>query len=139
MARASLSWGGVAWRVAAAIALVLATFNPSGLSYYHWVTAAGAEFGAVHALVGALLLSAWVLGLRASFASLGPLGLGLAFLICASLVWLLAEWGWLDPSRPRVLAWVGLIVVGVILGVGLCWSIVRRGVTGQVDVDELPG
>jgi hypothetical protein len=125
--------------VGAAVALVLATFNPSGLSYYHWVVAAGAEFGALHALAGALLLSAWVLGLRASFASLGPLGLGLAFLVCASLVWLFAEWGWLDPSRPRVLAWVGLIVVGVILGVGLCWSLVRRRVTGQVDVDELPG
>jgi hypothetical protein len=125
--------------VAASVVLVLVTFNPSGLSYFHWVTGGENTFSAAQAVVGALLLSAWALGVRASFASLGPLGLGLAFLVCASLVWLFAEWGWLDPSRPSVLAWVGLIVVGVILGVGLCWSLVRRGVTGQVDVDELPG
>ncbi len=125
--------------MAAATALVLATFNPSGLSYYHWLTGAPDGFSALHGFVGAVLLSAWVLAVRASFASLGPLGLGLAFLVCATLVWLLAEWGWLDPSRPSVLAWVGLVVVGVILGIGLCWSLVRRSVTGQVDVDELPG
>jgi len=139
MAETKLTWGGAAARVAAAIALVLVTFNPAGLSYYHWATGSSDGFSALHAFVGAVLLSAWVLGVRASLASLGPLGLGLALLVCGTLVWLLAEWGWLDPTRPTVMAWVGLVIVGVILGVGLCWSLVRRRVTGQVDVDELPG
>lgn len=125
--------------MAASVALVLATFNPSGLSYYHWLVGGEEGLTALKAFVGAVLLSGWVLGVRASFASLGALGLALVLLLCGTLVWLLADMGWLDPARPNVLAWVSLIVVGVVLGIGLCWSLVRRDVTGQVDVDELPG
>ena len=34
----SISITGFAWRIAFALALVFATFNPSGFSYFHWVS-----------------------------------------------------------------------------------------------------
>jgi hypothetical protein len=37
-----------------------------------------------------------------------------------------------------VLAWVVLVALGGVLGFGLSWSLLRRKITGQVDVDELP-
>ncbi len=43
---------------------------------------------------------------------------------------LLTGWG---------MAWLSLVVLAVLLGIGLSWSHVRRRLTGQVDVDELPG
>ena len=35
----AVSWSGVLWRMLFAIALVLLTFNPTGHSFYHWLTA----------------------------------------------------------------------------------------------------
>jgi len=60
----------------------------------------------------------------------------LALLIFAAFIWVLADWGWLDPARPTVFAWVALVALGLVLGVGLSWSLVRRRLTGQVDVEE---
>jgi len=45
------------------------------------------------------------------------------------------DYGILNPDSPSVLSWVTLIVVGIILGIGLSWSLLRARVTGQVEVD----
>jgi len=136
--RSDISWGGILLRVAFAVALVLATFNPSGLSYHHWAMRDLAAFSPAKALVGALLLCAWVLYLRAALHALGRLGVALAVLVFAAFVWLLADWGWLDPQQPGVFGWIALVTLGLVLGIGLSWSIVRRRLTGQVDVEETP-
>lgn len=141
MAREGMGLGGVLWRIAVAMALVLLTYNPSGFSYHHWVFGGGGlgkgGFDASKAFLGALLLCSWVVYLRAAIASLGWLGVLLSGLVIASAVWLLAQQGWLDPSRPKTAAWIALVALGLVLGVGLGWSNWRRRLTGQVDVDEL--
>lgn len=136
MARESIGFGGFLLRVGAALALVFATYNPTGWSYHHWVFSSPDGFTALKALPGALLLCGWVLYLRAAVQSLGMLGFGLAALVIGSIVWLLAAQGWIDPAKPTVAAWIALVALGLVLGVGLGWSQVRRAITGQVDVEQ---
>lgn len=52
-----------------------------------------------------------------------------------TLVWMLKDYGILNPDNPSLLSWIALIVVGIILGIGLSWSLLRARVTGQVEVD----
>jgi hypothetical protein len=134
MAAGGVSWGGVLWRVVAALALVFLTYNPTGYSYFHWALSDFSTFDALKALAGALLLAGWVFYLRAGLSSLGWLGVILLLLILGAVVWLLVEQKVLDPNRPAVLSWVILVVVGLVLGIGMSWSLVRQRLTGQVDI-----
>jgi hypothetical protein len=134
MADRGVSWLGVLWRVAVALALVLLTYNPTGYSYFHWALTDFSTFSAVKALAGALLLAGWVFYLRTGLSSLGWIGVILLLLILGAVVWLLAEQKILDPNRPGVLSWMILVVVGLVLGIGMSWSLVRQRLTGQVDI-----
>jgi hypothetical protein len=131
-------WLGILLRVVAGVVLVLVTVNPLGWSYHHWAMSDVRDFGPAKAIAGALLLGGWVLYVRAAFHALGVLGVGLMALGCAAVVWLLSDWGLLDPSQPRALAWILLVSLGLVLGVGLAWSILRRRLTGQVDIEGGP-
>ena len=124
-------------RLLFAILLVGATYNPEGFSYYHWVLGEGGAFGPEHAVVGIILLIGWVIYFRATFRSLGALGLTLSLALCASLVWLFSKWGWISPRSPRAIAYISLIIVAFILATGMSWSHVRRRLSGQVDVDDV--
>lgn len=130
-------WAGILLRVVVGVVLVLLTFNPTGWSFHHWLKSAG--LAPATALAGALLLCGWVLYVRAAVQSLGVLGVGLLALVAAACVWLLADWGLFDPRQPQVMAWILLVVLGLVLGIGLGWSILRRRLTGQIDVEETPG
>jgi hypothetical protein len=137
MADEGVSWLGVLWRVAVAMALVFLTYNPTGSSYFHWALTDFSTFSALKALAGALLLAGWVFYLRAAISSLGFLGVIILLLILGAVVWLLVEQKILDPKEPGVLSWVALALLGLVLGIGMSWSLVRRRITGQVDVDEI--
>jgi hypothetical protein len=79
-----------------AIALVLATYNPSGHSFYHWLTEPPADIPAIKTLLGVVLLIGWAVWLRTVHVAMGSLG--------------------------------------VVLGPGLSWSLIRPRLTGQVQV-----
>ena len=130
-----ISWFGVFMRLAAALAVVLLTYNPSGHSFYHWAMADVANITAVKAFAGAVLLVGWVVCIRTAFVSLGALGLLLSSVVLGTLVWMLTDYGILDADRPSLLPWITLVAVGIILGIGLSWSLLRARVTGQVEVD----
>ena len=130
-----ISWFGVLVRLIAALAVVLLTYNPTGHSFYHWAMRDFANLTALKALAGALLLVGWVICIRAALTSLGAVGLVLGALVLGSLVWVLEDYGILDPDRPSLLSWISLIIIGIILGIGLSWSLLRTRVTGQVEVD----
>jgi Family of unknown function (DUF6524) len=132
---ARISWFGVLMRLIAALAVVLLTYNPTGYSFWHWALRDVADVTAGKAFAGALLLVGWVICLRAAFVSLGAIGLVLSALVLGTLVWVLADYGILNPDRPSLLSWISLFVIGIILGIGLCWSLLRARVTGQVEVD----
>ena len=130
-----ISWFGVLVRLLAALSLVLLTYNPTGHSFYHWAMRDFANLIALKAFSGALLLVGWVICIRAALTSLGAGGLVLSALVLGTLVWLLTDYGILDPDRPSLLSWISLIMIGIILGIGLSWSLLRTRVTGQVEVD----
>jgi len=134
MAVQGISWSGVAVRIVLATALVLATYNPSGHSFYHWLTEPPAGITAIKTLLGVVLLIGWAVSLRTVHVALGSLGvlLGVAFL--AALAWVFVEQRWLDLDTPSSVAWLALLILGTVLGLGLSWSLIRARLTGQVEV-----
>ena len=129
-----ISWGGVLLRMLCAIALVLLTFNPTGHSFYHWLTSEPTGITAPKAVAGIALLIGWIGCLRTAFVSLGMVGLVLGGALLGAFVWLLVDLRWISVSSSTSLAWVVLLVVGILLGLGLSWSLLRARATGQVEV-----
>ena len=130
-----ISWFGVFMRLVGAIAVVLLTYNPAGYSFYHWAVRDFAAITAVKAFAGALLLVGWIVCIRTAFDALGAIGLVLSALVLGTLVWMLQDYGIINPDNPSLLSWITLIVIGIIFGIGLSWSLLRERVTGQVEVD----
>jgi Family of unknown function (DUF6524) len=123
-------------RLVAAAALLFATYNPDGRSYFHWMAAGGWEITPLKAFAGVCLLVGWVFLLRSTFLSLGALGTLLAAAFFATLIWLIVSWAHLEPHTSKGLTYLILIGLAGVLSTGSAWSIVRRRLTGQVDVEE---
>lgn len=134
-----LTWGGFFLRLLAAFILVFSTYNPSGTSYYHWLTENLTTLNPVIVLCGIVLLIGWTVYLRATARSLGAFGLLLAAAFFGTLVWLFIYWDIVNIDSIKAVTWMVLIVLCFILAVGISWSHIRRRITGQVDVDEVEG
>ena len=135
MGERNISWFGVLIRMLAGLVVVIGTWNPTGHSFYHWVAGEGMTSLPVKAFLGALLLAAWVMCLRATSTSLGTIGFVLCAVVLGTLIWVLTDYGILHDDAPTFVAWASVIVLGLILGVGLSWSLMRQRATGQVEVD----
>jgi hypothetical protein len=133
----SINFAGLAGRMALALLLVVLTFNPSGWSYFHWVREGFPAITPLEAVVGILLLILWIFLWRSMMQAIGALGLLLMAALTAALVWLFVSWGWLDVGSATTMTWVVLVALGLILGVGMSWAIIRRQLTGQASVDEI--
>ena len=127
--------GAIVPRVVFAVALVLLTWNPSGWSYVDWALRDRSAFDAVKAFFGVLLFGGWVFCVRSAWVSLGAVGLVLVGALLATVVWMLVQFGVVEPGSTKTLLWIVLVAVGVVLGVGLSWSKVRQRATGQVEAD----
>jgi len=121
-------------RIVFALAIVVATWNPTGYSYVQWALIDTSTFDATKALLGVLLLAAWLLCIRATWVSLGLMGLVLAAIVIGVFVWWLLSMG-IVSSDQRTMQWIGVIAVGVVLGVGMGWSLFRAKATGVVETD----
>ena len=135
MATPGISWSGVALRVVLALALVHVTFNPGGWSFYHWLSAPPAGITAVKAFAGVLLLIGWLVCLRTAYVALGLVGAVLLTALLGTIVWMLIDYHVIDVAGRSAMVWIGLVIAGVVLGIGLSWSLIRSRVTGQVEVD----
>lgn len=133
----SINFAGLVGRIAFALLLVALTFNPSGWSYFHWVREGFPAITPLEAVVGILLLILWIFLWRSMMQAIGALGLVLMAALTAALVWLFVSWGWLDVGNTTTMTWVVLVALGLILGVGMSWAIIRRQLTGQASVDEI--
>ena len=131
------SFSGFLWRLVFSVALVLLTFNPTGHSYYHWLLDGFPSITPGEAVAGVVLLGAWIFFVRSTFAAMGALGVGLLLALFASIVWWVTSRGWLDLGDRYAVAWVVLGVLGVVLGVGMSWSHIRRRISGQASVDRV--
>ena len=135
---AEFDWLGFVIRLAATLVLVLATYNPSGWSFAHWLKNgfSNSSLGPEHFVVGVIILIGWVILLTATYRSMGTLGLVLEALLFGGLVWLLIDFGALDIDSVSEFTWVILIILSVMLAIGLSWSHVWRRLTGQFEVDD---
>lgn len=136
MADQDLNPGSIALRFGAACALIFATFNPEGYSYYHWALLDWENFDPIKGLVGVILLIGWTVFLRATSRSLGAFGFLLAVAFFAMIVWAMVYYGFIAADSSRVITYLGMFVLAGVLTAGMVWSIVRRRISGQVDVDE---
>ena len=117
--------------------LVFGSYNPTEYSYLSWLLAEGTELGPIVALVGVVLLIAWIVFLRATFLSLGWLGICLGAALFGCVLWLLVDVGLLSPDSTNSITWLVLLVLSLILATGMSWSHIRRRLTGQFDVDDI--
>jgi hypothetical protein len=129
------------WRFVASLALVLASYNPSEYSYFHWIRSgmSSSTLGPEYFVGGILLLIGWMILLGATQRSLGGIGLFLVGALLAGLVWLAIDVGLLSLDSTSATAWVVQICIALALAIGLSWSHVWRRLTGQFEVDDGDG
>lgn len=139
MAVQSFSISSFLVRLIIAIALVFATYNPSGYSWYHWLENSNFAVDPIIILAGILLLIGWIIFLRATFRSLGAIGTLLATAFFGVIVWALIYYEWLSLDNLTAIQYAVLLVLSAILATGISWSHIRRRMTGQLDVDDIEG
>ena len=135
--RKSFGWDGFLLRFVFAIIVVFATYNPEGVSYYHWIYDALPDFSVLKAFVGVILLIGWIILLRATFGSLGFIGVLLAAAFFGLAIWLIIDVLGLSTDNLRVISYIIGIMLASVLSVGVSWSHVRRRMSGQLDTDEI--
>ena len=88
-------------------------------------------------LAGLILFIGYVIYVRATLRSIGVFGMVLLLAVAGTLVWVLYDYDVIDLTNPTVNTWLGLLIVSLVLAIGLGWSIVRRRLSGQADVDDV--
>lgn len=132
---ASFQLSSFVTRFVIALVLVFISFNPSGYSFFHWASQQAFPLP-VLLLVGIVLLIGWVIFLRATLRSLGPIGITLAGSLFACLVWVAIYYDLLAIGS-EIFIYIILVIVSAVLGIGMSWSHVRRRLSGQADIDDV--
>lgn len=120
-----------------AFLLLAATYNPTPYNFVRWTLDYGQQNLSIAVLLGLLLIIGYIIYLRATLRSIGAFGMMLVLALVAALLWVLYDLGVLTLDNPGLNTWIGLLALSVVLGVGLSWSIVRRRLSGQADVDDI--
>ena len=132
-----ISWIGIGARFLAALVLVFATYNPSGYSYFDWAIKNLPDYSVLKLFVGVVLLIGWVMFIRATLRSLGPVGVILAVAFFGTLLWLVVDWGLVPADSVKAVTYLILIAASAVMATGMTWSHIRRRISGQVDVDDI--
>ena len=128
---------GFLLRWVCALVLVTATYNPTDLNYVRWVRQTYPDQLPLMVLLGLLLAIGYIIYLRATLRSIGALGMVLILAVVAALIWVLIDYGLLDLTNRALTPWIGIVALSLVLGIGLSWSIIRRKLSGQADVDDV--
>ncbi|MGH1423376.1 MAG: DUF6524 family protein [Pseudooceanicola sp.] len=128
---------GFILRWLAAFLLLAATFNPGKYNYIGWSQANWPDAMPLILFLGLLLFTGYIIFLRATLRSIGIFGMALILALVGTLGWVLVDYGILSLSNPKLNTWLGLFALSLVLGTGLSWSLVRRRLSGQADVDDI--
>lgn len=120
-----------------AFVLLAATWNPTPWNFVRWVMDNGTANLPVTVLGGLLLLVGYIIYLRATLRSIGPLGAALVVALCAAVIWVLIYYGLLGTQNADLNQWLAILVGSLVLGIGMSWSIFRRRISGQIDMDDV--
>lgn len=120
-----------------AFVLLAATYNPSPYNYIRWSIDNFNTNLPLVALFGIVLLIGYIIYLRATLRSIGMFGMLLVLALVGAILWALVYYGLLDLSDPKLSTWIGIFALSLVLGTGLSWSIIRRRLSGQMDMDDV--
>lgn len=120
-----------------AFVLLAATYNPTQWNYVRWTMTNYEDRLSIAVLAGLILLIGYIIYLRATLRSIGLFGMLLVLAVAGTLIWVLFDQGLINLSNPTVNTWNGIAVLSVVLAIGLSWSIVRRTLSGQSDMDDV--
>ena len=120
-----------------AFGLLAATYNPTEYNYVAWTLQYGSANLSIAVLAGLLLLIGYIIYLRATLRSIGGLGMALVLAVVGAGLWVLYDIGLLTLDNNNLNTWLGILALSLVLGIGLSWSLVRRRLSGQADVDDI--
>jgi hypothetical protein len=130
---------GILLRWLGAFLLLTAIFNPTPWNYLAWARSAWAEETPLIVFTGLLLGVVAMVYVIATLRSIGLLGALVIAAIFAAGVWVLMDWGLLGLTNSALNTWLGILVLSLILGIGMSWSILRQRLSGQQTTDEVNG
>ncbi|MDG1862880.1 MAG: DUF6524 family protein [Yoonia sp.] len=120
-----------------AFVLLTATYNPTQWNFVRWAMAHYTDMLSVTVLAGLVLSVGYIIYLRATLRSIGLFGMILVLSVAGTLIWVLFDQGFIDLSNPTINTWLAIVILSLVLAIGLSWSIVRRKISGQADVDDV--
>jgi hypothetical protein len=120
-----------------AFVLVAVTYNPTDYNFVRWAATEGQNQLSVTVLAGLVLLVGYIIYLRATLRSIGAFGMLLILALVGALLWVAYDFGLLDLQNRALTMWIDIFALSLVLGIGLSWSIVRRKLSGQADVDDV--
>ena len=120
------------------LALVLATYNPSGYSYYHWMIDLGAGLPSLKVIVALILVMIYYVIFRVVFAAFRRSGLIVGGL--AALLFTIELAGVVVARRSQhswhfyflLSQYITLCAVAIVLSLGVSWSHLIERLTGQL-------
>lgn len=130
---------GILLRWLGAFLLLSLTYNPTQWNYITWLRATWPDQMPLAVFLGLLLGVGYMIYGVATLRSIGPFGVILVAAIFGAGLWVLIDWGVLTLANPSLNLWLGILVLSLILGIGLSWSILRQKLSGQASVDEIEG
>lgn len=130
---------GILLRWLGAFILLAAIFNPTRWNYLTWARAAWADQMPLIVFSGLVLAVAAMVYLVATMRSIGVLGAVVIAAIFAAGLWVLTDWGLVGLDNSALNIWLGILVLSLILGIGMSWSILRQRLSGQQTTDEVDG
>jgi len=119
-----------------AFGLLCASYNPTRWNYTSWAIENYTVETPIVLLLGLLLIAGYIIYVRATLKSIGPIGIGLVAAIVAAAVWTLKDQGILSLDSTAIQIWIALIGLSFVLGIGLSWSHIRRAISGQFDIGD---
>src|SRR3546814_19547404 len=118
-----LSFLGLLLRVLAPLAIVLATYNPTGYCFYTWFmdAMAAGELGGIHFLALAVLVICWSILLIATWNDIDTYGVILVFARLAAIIWVLNDWGMLRTDQGNTYTWIVRVCRAITRQEGAWW------------------
>ncbi|WP_374642031.1 DUF6524 family protein [Tabrizicola sp.] len=130
---------GILLRWLGAFLLISAIFNPTSWNYVTWARAEWDRQMPLIVFLGLILAVAAMVYVVATMRSIGLIGALVIAAIFAAGLWVLTDWGLLGLDDSALNTWLAILVLSLILGIGMSWSILRQRLSGQQTTDEVDG
>jgi hypothetical protein len=130
---------GILLRWLGAFLLLAVIFNPTRWNYVTWARGSWSTQMPLILFTGLILAVIAMVYIVSTMRSIGLLGAIVIAAIFAAGLWVLTDWGLLGLTNSALNVWLIILVLSLILGIGMSWSILRQRMSGQASVDEVDG